>query len=92
MKHYFHSDIDDIMEIDIKDGEDLQISDNHSANAILKVMNELPHGYRIVLNLYVVEGYKHKEIAEILDINVGTSKSQLSKARKIIQEKLSSKK
>ncbi len=92
LKHYFHSDIDDIMEIDIKDGEDLQISDNHSADAILKVMNELPHGYRIVLNLYVVEGYKHKEIAEILDINVGTSKSQLSKARKIIQEKLSSKK
>ena len=92
LKHYYHSDIDEILEIDLKDGEDMQISDHHSADAILKVMNELPHGYRIVLNLYVVEGYKHKEIAEILDINVGTSKSQLSKARKIIQEKLSSKK
>ena len=92
LKHYFHSDIDEIAEINIEGGEDMQISDHHSADAILKVMNELPHGYRIVLNLYVVEGYKHKEIAEILDINVGTSKSQLSKARKIIQEKLSSKK
>ena len=88
LKHYFHSDIDEVSEIDIEGGEDFQISDSHSADAILKVMQELPEGYRIVLNLYLVEGYKHREIAEMLGITDGTSKSQLSKARKIIQEKL----
>ncbi len=88
LKHYFHSDIDEVSEIDIEGGEDFQISDSHSADAILKVMQELPEGYRIVLNLYIVEGYKHREIAEMLGITDGTSKSQLSKARKIIQEKL----
>jgi len=88
LKHYFHSDIDEVSEIDIDGVEDFQISDSHSADAILKVMQELPEGYRIVLNLYIVEGYKHREIAEMLGITDGTSKSQLSKARKIIQEKL----
>ncbi len=88
LKHYFHSDIDETSEIDIEGGDNFQIDESHSADAILKVMQDLPEGYRMVLNLYIVEGYKHKEIAEMLGINVGTSKSQLSKARKIIQEKL----
>lgn len=52
---------------------------------IQKLIDELPTGYRMVFNLYVVEGYKHAEIAEELNISVSTSKSQLFKARKWLQ-------
>ena len=45
-------------------------------------------GYRMIFNLYAIEGYKHKEIAEMLGINEGTSKSQLSHARRILQEEV----
>lgn len=52
----------------------------------LLIIKDLPVGYRIVLNLYYLEEYKHKEIAERLDITVGTSKSQLSKAKKYLKK------
>lgn len=58
---------------------------------LLQIITELPEGYRMVLNLYVFEGYMHKEIAEILGISENTSKSQLSKARKYIRNKLEDK-
>jgi RNA polymerase sigma-70 factor (ECF subfamily) len=48
-------------------------------------IKELPDGYRTVLNLYIVEGYKHREIAELLGISINTSKSQLILARKKLQ-------
>ena len=55
---------------------------------IQKLIDELPEGYKMVFVLYAVEGYKHPEIAKMLDISVGTSKSQLFKARKLLQENL----
>jgi RNA polymerase sigma-70 factor (ECF subfamily) len=48
----------------------------------------LPEGYRMIFNLYAIEGFKHKEIAIMLGINEGTSKSQLSHARKILQQQV----
>lgn len=57
---------------------------------IQKMIDELPEGYKMVFVLYAVEGYKHSEISEMLDITEGTSKSQLFKARKMLQEKLKS--
>ncbi len=48
---------------------------------ILQIMNEMAFGYKTILNLYAVEGYSHAEIAELLGINEGTSKSQLARAR-----------
>jgi RNA polymerase sigma factor (sigma-70 family) len=53
------------------------------------IVNKLPDGYKLVFNLYVVEGFSHQEIAEMLQISEGTSKSQLSKAKKYIQNILS---
>jgi len=91
LKHYFHADIENIAETEIEEDNNFDIIDNHSVEEIMNAMQQMPQGYKIVLNLYVVEGYKHKEIAEMLNITVGTSKSQLSKARKIIQDKLSKK-
>jgi len=49
---------------------------------------ELPPGYRTVFNLYAIEGYSHDEIANMLQISAGTSKSQLSRARTMIQQKM----
>ena len=46
----------------------------------------LPHGAKTIFNLYTVEGYKHKEIADMLNISVGTSKSQLSKAKSVLRD------
>lgn len=59
-----------------------------SSKKLTKLLQQLPDGYRNVFNLYVIEGYDHKEIAAILDISVGTSKSQLFKARKMLQKHL----
>ncbi len=58
------------------------------AEDLLRMIQELPVGYRTVFNLYAIEGYSHKEIADQLGININTSKSQLSRARKILQKKL----
>ncbi len=52
------------------------------------LIDTLPEGYKMVFLLYAIEGYKHHEIAEMLKISVGTSKSQLFKARKMLQENL----
>lgn len=52
-------------------------------------INELPNGSKVVFNLYVIEGYKHGEIAEMLQITEGTSKTQLSRARKALQKMIS---
>ena len=52
---------------------------------LLALLDELPDGYRTVFNLYVIEGYKHKEIAELLGISINTSKSQLILARRKLQ-------
>lgn len=53
---------------------------------LLQMLHELPVGYRAVFNLYAIEGYSHKEIADMLNITEGTSKSQLSKARTLLQK------
>jgi len=55
---------------------------------LLKVIEELPNGYRVVFNLYVIEGFSHREIAQELKIQESTSRSQLVKARKMLQSKI----
>lgn len=63
-------------------GNQLEVDD------LMKLISELPVGYRTVFNLYAIEGFSHKEIAEMLGINENTSKSQLSRARKFLQTRL----
>ncbi len=84
-KHYYHENIDDIGEsTDLSD----EISDNLAAKDILKTIQQLPAGYRLVFNLYAIEGYSHKEIALKLGISESTSKTQLMKARVKLQKML----
>ena len=61
---------------------------NISTEELLRIIQTLPEGYKMVFNLYVIEGYKHAEIAEILNISEGTSKSQLARAKSMLKKKL----
>ena len=62
--------------------------DKMSEKELLKLVNELPDGYRVVFNMYAIDGYSHDEIAKELNISKGTSRSQLARAREILQKKL----
>ncbi len=68
------------------EGTYLSVLDELAERDILDLIRELSPGYRTVFNMYVVEGYTHKEIGEIMGISEGTSKSQLSRAKVILQE------
>lgn len=69
---------------------DFNMFSNHlEAEDLLNMVNDLPLGYRTIFNLYAIEGYSHKEIAEQLQISENTSKSQLSRARALLQKMLS---
>ena len=61
------------------------------ADDLLKIIRSIPVGYRTVFNLYEVEGYSHQEISDQLGVSVGTSKSQLFKAKKLLREMLDKK-
>jgi len=61
---------------------------NYAYAELLAVVQELAPRYRLVFNLYAIEGYTHKEIGEMLEISEGTSKSQYSRARVVLQNKL----
>lgn len=65
-----------------------EIDQQFSVEQIQSLIDNLPDGYRTVFTLYAIEGYKHQEIAELLGISEGTSKSQLSHARKILQQQM----
>jgi RNA polymerase sigma factor (sigma-70 family) len=89
-KHLLHrvDDIDQIPEPDAEpDNEDyagLQAID------LMGIIRELPPKYRMVFNLYAIEGYSHKEISKMMNISEGTSKSNLSRARVILQRRVGS--
>lgn len=69
------------VEVDIEDH-------NLSLDYLLQIIQELPDQYRIVFSLYVLDGYPHKEISEMLGISIGTTKSNLFRARLILKEKI----
>jgi len=71
--------------------EQQDVISDMSHTELMGLLQELPAGYKIVFNMYVIEGFSHKEIAETLNVTEGTSKSQLAKAR-IYMQKLISKK
>jgi RNA polymerase sigma factor (sigma-70 family) len=64
------------------------VYDKLTQEEVLAIINEMPNGYRIVANLYYIDGYTHPEIAQMLGIAEGTSKSQLARAREILKRKL----
>lgn len=75
-------------EIEVYDEVTNNIKTEMEVEEIQLLIDNLPEGYRIVFVMYAIEGYKHREIAELLSITEGTSKSQLFKARKLLQQQL----
>ena len=66
--------------------------ENISLSFLLSLINELPPKYQLVFNLYVLDGYSHQEISDLLNISSGTSKSNLFRARKLLQNKINNSK
>jgi len=85
--HYRHVSVEDIA-VQPESGEDRDISADIDLHELVRIVQELTPKYRVVFNLYAIEGFSHKEISEMLNISEGTSKSNLSRARTILQEKV----
>jgi RNA polymerase sigma-70 factor (ECF subfamily) len=86
LKYRYHVEIEEF--VSTETGV-MSFEENYfTSDELYMVLNELPTGYRMVFNLYAVEGYKHKEIAEMLGIDTNTSKSQYSRAKAAIRDKL----
>ena len=80
---------DDISDLQIQMADDTEtIIEKMSADEIVKLINELPAGFRTVFNMYAIEGYSHAEIAKQLGINEASSRSQFSRARAVLQERI----
>lgn len=85
---YKVEDIDQIS--DTESEPDVEEYDGLEASDLLDIIRELPPKYRMVFNLYAIEGYSHKEISKMVNISEGTSKSNLSRARLILQRRVGS--
>jgi len=77
-------DIDDVK----NDFDHSKAFSNFQMEELLKMIKELPTGCQTVFNLFAIEGYSHREIAEMLEVSEGTSKSQFARARKLLQNKI----
>ncbi|PWH83838.1 RNA polymerase subunit sigma-70 [Algibacter marinivivus] len=87
LQRYRNEKVFDIINEDTIEDVELEVDeDTVSIDYLLKIIQELPDRYRLVFNLYVLDGYSHKNIAEMLDINIGTSKSNLARARQILKK------
>lgn len=68
--------------------ENLDVLDKLEHEQVMELVREMPDGYRLVFNLYLVEGYSHKEIGELLDISESTSRSQLARCKQLLKKSL----
>jgi RNA polymerase sigma factor (sigma-70 family) len=84
-KHYYHEEIENVKDYEIQ--FQLSPEKEFEANELNELLTKMPDGYRIVFNMFAIEGYKHKEIAEKLNIDENTSKTQFLRAKNwIIKE------
>ena len=91
LQRYRNQGVFEIVNEDLIEDVELDIEDDElSIEFLLQIIQELPDRYRLVFNLYALDGYSHKEIAELVSITPGTSKSNLARARKILIEKIES--
>lgn len=89
LQTYRQKKVLNLVEENYPDEVEVDIDENYiSLDYLLKIIQELPERYRMVFNLYVLDGYSHKEIANLLNVAEGTSKSNLSRARLILKEKI----
>ena len=80
-KHFHHDDLDTAKETEFP----ADVIDKLAYDELISLVQQLPQSYRTVFNLHVIDGYKHEEIAEMLSISAGTSKSNLFKAKEVLK-------
>jgi len=80
--------VENLAEEFIDVSENTDHTNQMQADELMQLIQDLPTSYRTIFNLYAIEGYSHKEIGEMLNINENTSKSQLSRARALLQKKI----
>ncbi|WP_445736339.1 RNA polymerase sigma factor [Mariniflexile sp.] len=86
LQQYRKEKVFDIVNENTIDEAEVEVDEDAiSIDYLLQIIQELPDRYRLVFNLYVLDGYSHKDIANMLDINIGTSKSNLARARQILK-------
>ena len=93
-KHYYHEDVDMVNSINLKSDDTylpFQSDNKINKDQVIKLIQELPTGYQMVFNLYVIDGLTHQEIADELEFSINTSKSQLSKARSWLRKRITTK-
>ncbi len=89
LQSYREKNVLNLVEENYPDEVEVEVNESDiSLDFLLKIIQELPERYRMVFNLYVLDGYSHKEIASLMSIAEGTSKSNLSRARLILKEKV----
>lgn len=89
LQQYRNSGVLEIINENIPDEDEIELdNEDISLDFLLKIIQELPDRYRLVFNLYVLDGYSHKEIATMLMISEGTSKSNLARAKVILKNKI----
>lgn len=90
LQRYRHQGVFDIINEDLIKDDNVIIEDDNdiSLEYLLQIIQELPDRYRLVFNLYVLDGYSHSDISDLLKINTGTSKSNLARARQILKTKI----
>lgn len=89
LQRYREKSVINLVYEDIKDTNEVLIEDEGlPLDFLLKIIQELPDRYRLVFNLYALDGYSHKEIAAMLNITVGTSKSNLSRAKQLLKDQI----
>ena len=86
LQQYRNEKVFDIVNENLTEEVELEVDEDAiSIDYLLQIIQELPDRYRLVFNLYVLDDYSHKDIASMLDINIGTSKSNLARARQILK-------
>ncbi len=85
--HKFHITYDHLDEA-IEEADQETFEEEDLTSRMMALLHELPTGYRTIINLSILEGYSHKEIAELLDISESTSRSQLTRAKAALKKKL----
>ncbi len=87
LQKYRSQKVFDIVNENVVEDVELEVDEDHiSIDYLLQIIQELPDRYRLVFNLYVLDGYSHKDIADMLEINIGTSKSNLARARQTLKQ------
>jgi len=89
LQKYREKNVLNLISDEIPDEVEVDIDETTiSLDYLLSIIQELPNRYRLVFNMYVLDGYSHRDIAEMLEISEGTSKSNLSRARQILKKKV----